>query len=52
MITRATKARFNDPLNITVAKVGSDGHILIISGVARFAETGYGHKLAPDWHGR
>lgn len=36
-----------DPLNVTVAKVAWDGHVLLFPGVARFAGAQYAHRLWP-----
>jgi hypothetical protein len=36
-----------DPLNLTVAKVAWDGHLVLFRGVARFAGARYAHQLWP-----
>jgi hypothetical protein len=37
-----------DPLNLTVAKVAWDGHLLLFPDVARFADARYAHQLWPQ----
>jgi hypothetical protein len=50
VITRPSGATLDDPLNMTVAKVAWDGHVLLFPGVARFADERYAHRLWPTWH--
>jgi hypothetical protein len=46
LVKPAVAAR-GDPLNVTVAKVAWDGHVLLFPGVARFADARYAHELWP-----
>lgn len=41
-----------DPLNVTLAKVAWDGHMLLLPGAARFADARYAHELWPALYPR
>jgi hypothetical protein len=47
VLVKPESATRGDPLNITVAKVAWDGHVLLFPGVARFAGAQYAHQLWP-----
>lgn len=52
VLTRPRGAARGDPLNIAVAKVGWDGHVLLSPGTARFAEARLARQFWPGWHPR
>ena len=47
VLVRPRSAPRGDPLNVTVAKIAWDGHVLLFPGVARFADARYAHQLWP-----
>jgi hypothetical protein len=47
VLVKPSGAARGDPLNVTVAKVAWDGHVLLFPGAARFADARYGHRLWP-----
>lgn len=47
VLAKPPGATRGDPLNITVAKLSWDGHVLLFPGVARFAGASYAHQLWP-----
>lgn len=47
VLERPADASRGDPLNITVAKLAWDGHVLLFPGVARFAGARYAYLLWP-----
>jgi len=47
VLVKPASATRGDPLNITVAKVAWDGHVLLFPGVALFAGARYAHQLWP-----
>jgi hypothetical protein len=51
-LVRPRAAARDDPLNVAVAKVAWDGHVLLQPGVARFADASYAHRLWSEWHPR
>jgi hypothetical protein len=46
-LVKPAGASRGDPLNIAVAKVAWDGHVLLFPNVARFADGSYAHQLWP-----
>jgi hypothetical protein len=52
VLLRPPGAAVKDPLNIAVAKVAWDGHVLLQPGVATFADERLGRRLWPDWKPR
>jgi hypothetical protein len=52
VLVRPAAAARDDPLNIAVAKVAWDGHVLLQPGTARFADAALARRLWPDWHPR
>jgi hypothetical protein len=47
VLVKPPGATRGDPLNITVAKLSWDGHVLLFPGVASFADAQYAHELWP-----
>jgi hypothetical protein len=47
VLVKPSRAARGDPLNVTVAKVAWDGHVLLFPGVARFADARYARQLWP-----
>ncbi len=52
VIVKPRSAREGDPLNLTIAKVAWDGHVLVTGDVARFADNSYARQLWPSTFGR
>jgi hypothetical protein len=52
VLAKPRGAAAEDPLNVTVAKVAWDGHVLLTPGVARFADARYAHLLWPGTYAR
>jgi len=52
VLLRPRGAPRGDPLNLAVAKVAWDGHVLLHAGTARFADRRLARELWPDWRGR
>jgi hypothetical protein len=52
VLVRPDGASRGDPLNLTVAKIAWEGHVLLFPGIARFADVRYAHRLWPGWHPR
>lgn len=52
VIKRPAGATIDDPLNVAVAKVAWDGHVLLFPGVARFADARHARRLWPGWQPR
>jgi len=48
VLAKPKSALRGDPLNVTVAKVAWDGHVLVTAGIARFADAHYAHQLWPN----
>ncbi len=49
VLVRPHGARRGDPLNVAIAKVGWDGHVLLHAGTARFADARLARALWPGW---
>jgi hypothetical protein len=49
VIVKPRGAERGDPLNIAIAKVGWDGHVLLHPGTAAFANARLARDLWPDW---
>lgn len=52
VLVRPPEAAVEDPLNIAVAKVAWDGHVLLQPGVATFPDLRLAHRLWPAWNPR
>ena len=52
VLVKPASASRGDPLNLTVAKVAWEGHVLLFPGSARFADLHYAHQLWPRWEPR
>ncbi|HEX6702317.1 MAG TPA: hypothetical protein VF101_16440 [Gaiellaceae bacterium] len=48
VLVRPRGAARGDPLNVAVAKVSWDGHVLLYPGSARFADARFARRLWPD----
>ena len=49
VLVRPPRAGRGDPLNLAVAKVAWDGHVLLHAGTARFADGRLARELWPSW---
>jgi hypothetical protein len=49
VLVRPRGARRGDPLNLAVAKIAWDGHVLLHAGTARFADARLARELWPGW---
>jgi hypothetical protein len=49
VLVRPRGAARGDPLNLAVAKVAWDGHVLLHAGTARFADSRLARELWPRW---
>jgi len=49
VLVRPPGASRGDPLNLAVAKVAWDGHVLLHAGTARFADARLARELWPGW---
>jgi len=52
VLVKPSGAARGDPLNVTVAKVAWDGHVLLYPGAARFADARYAHRIWPGAYPR
>lgn len=52
VLAKPTTARRGDPLNLTIAKLAWDGHVLVTADVAGFADAGRAHRLWPNTYRR
>ena len=51
VLVRPPDASRDDPLNMAVAKVAWDGHVLLNPNASHFATAGDAHRLWPGWRG-
>jgi hypothetical protein len=49
VIAKPPGAQRGDPLNLAIAKVAWDGHVLFRAGTARFADRRLARNLWPGW---
>jgi len=49
VIAKPPGAQRGDPLNVAIAKVAWDGHVLLHAGTARFADRRLARELWPGW---
>ncbi len=50
VLVRPPNAWEDDPLNVAIAKVGWDGHVLFYPAAALSPEPALAHRLWPQWH--